>query len=208
MFANSESWNSFYKENKRGGPWDPPSFLPDQHVVDFVQHFNFEKNTKILDLGCADGKNSRFLLTKGFQVYGVDISEEVVSRTQKKLPKGKFSVQDISNLSFSSAYFDSAIDAGALHVNDPKGYRKIIENYALILKPRGKLFIRCFNNTEPKKIFDVSKQYDMPVYGFPLDYFREIFKDLFKEIKMIHDPNYGAHGLGCNYFYLENAALV
>lgn len=208
MYVNGESWNAFYKANKKGGPWDPPSFLPDQHVIDFIQYFNFKPNTKIIDLGCADGRNSRYLLLKKFDVYGIDISEEVISRTQKRLPKGKFSVQDISNLSFPENHFDCAIDAGALHVNDPYGYRKIIENYFAVLKPNGKLFIRCFNEDQPKIIFEVSKQYNMPVFGFSANYFREIYKDLFNEVKIIYDPNYGAHGFGCNYYYLEKAALV
>ena len=48
----------------------------------------------------------------------------------------------------------------------------------------------------------------MPVFGFSANYFREIYKDLFNEVKIIYDPNYGAHGFGCNYYYLEKAALV
>ena len=42
-----------------------------------------------MDSGCADGRNSEYLINEGFKVTGVDFSQTVIERTQKRLPKGK-----------------------------------------------------------------------------------------------------------------------
>ena len=97
-----EEWDKFFQQHPTGGPWDwkNPSKarkLQDDHIVDFLKYHSFEKNLKVLDCGCADGRNSEYLINEGFEVTGVDFSQTVIERTQKRLPKGKFLTGDIEN---------------------------------------------------------------------------------------------------------------
>ena len=158
-----EEWDKFFKQHPYGGPWDfnkHTKKLQDDHVVDFIKYYNFEKNLKVLDCGCADGRNSEYLINEGYEVTGVDFSQTVIERTQKRLPKGKFLTGDIRKLDkIESNSFDFLIDAGALHVNYPQDTISIIKEYHRILKPSGKMFIRVFNKDDdtPNPIFAVNK---------------------------------------------------
>lgn len=43
--------------------------------------------SKILDVGCGDGRNAVFLLEQGFEVYGTEITEEICSHTEERIKK-------------------------------------------------------------------------------------------------------------------------
>ena len=207
-----EEWDEFFKHHPTGGPWDykNPSMerkLQDDHVVDFIKYYNFEKNLKVLDCGCADGRNSEWLIAEGFEVTGVDFSQTVIERTQKRLPKGKFLVGDIRKLDeIEDNSFDFLIDAGALHVNYPEDTLSIIKEYHRILKNSGKMFIRVFNKEDhtSNPIFTINEDLTMPVFGYSQFVFTNHIKNYFNVKYKIYDPNYGMHGQGCSYYYLES----
>jgi len=204
-----EEWDKFFQQHPNGGPWDYNKNikkLQDDHIVDYIKYYNFEKNLKVLDCGCADGRNSEYLINEGFDVSGVDFSQAVIKRTQKRLTKGKFFVGDIRKLDkVESNSFDILIDAGALHINYPQDVMLIIKEYHRILKSFGKMFIRVFNKDDytPNPIFYVNENRTMPVFGYSLAGFCNSILDYFNVKNVINDPNYGAHGQGCNYYYLE-----
>lgn len=204
-----EEWDKFFKQHPYGGPWDfnkHTKKLQDDHVVDFIKYYNFEKNLKVLDCGCADGRNSEYLINQGFEVTGVDFSQTVIERTQKRLTKGKFLVGDIRKLDeIEENSFDFLIDAGAFHVNYPQDTLSIIKEYHRILKPSGKMFIRVFNKDDdtPNPIFPVNEDGTMPVFGYSESVFINRIKDYFNVEYKKYDPVYGMHGQGCNYYYLE-----
>lgn len=198
MSINETAWNWFYKLHPKGGPWDTVDFSPDQHVVDFINFYNL-KNSRILDSGCADGRNAKFLNDQGHEVVAIDISEEVINRASDKFPQIKF--YNLNLLDLIDIPFDAIVDAGALHVNHPDSYGDIFRKYSDLLKPNGLLFIRIFNNEDTAKIFDVS--FDMPVYGMDQRNVEALISDSFCIENILYDKNYGAHGKGCNYYYMK-----
>ena len=70
-----EKWNSKYLKNS--GKSDPSKILG--KYISLVSHGN------ALDLACGNGRNSRFLAQKGFQVDAVDISSIASSRIRQML---------------------------------------------------------------------------------------------------------------------------
>lgn len=46
-----------------------------------------EKKEKLLDFGCGEGTNLEFFHKKGFDVYGVDISELSIQKCKEKMPE-------------------------------------------------------------------------------------------------------------------------
>lgn len=72
--AKQENWSSRYKS--RPEELKPPS--------DFLMN-NIEslKKGTVLDLACGDGSNAIFLAKQGFEVTGVDFSEEALNRLEK-----------------------------------------------------------------------------------------------------------------------------
>ena len=197
-----KKWNIFYNNNPDGGPWDDN---PNNHIVNFIEKYKFKKGLKVLDCGCADGRNSIYLINYGLDLTGIDFSEVVIERTQKRYPTGKFVVDDIRSLSLEKNSFDIVIDAGALHVNDPKDCEKILNEYYMVLKKSGKMFIRIFNRLIDSDIpiFHVTPDNTMPVFGYSKPKFSSMVEKYFDIEEIIFDPYYGSHGLGCHYYYLN-----
>jgi SAM-dependent methyltransferase len=197
---NKESWNTFYLDHKNGGPWDI-SRGPDDHVVEFIDSLPNEK-LDVLDSGCADGRNLKYILTKGHNVTGLDISKEVTERTQKRFPDATIIHGDIIEQYLNRA-FHVIIDAGAMHVNEPIRHRTMLMSYYSALRHGGRMFIRVFNSPYIQKIFEINSNYDMPVYGMSQKEFGVLCEGLFTIDRVTHDPNYGAHEHGCNYYWLS-----
>lgn len=56
-------------------------------VEDVIKEYKPETKT-ILELACGTGVVAKELMTKGYRVTGLDISEEMLQKAKKNLPKG------------------------------------------------------------------------------------------------------------------------
>ena len=200
---NAIHWDLFYKFNPNGGPWENEDGSPDDHVVDFIKNYNLLPKSVVLDAGCADGKNSTWLINNGFDVHGIDISPTVITRIRQKIKAGKFKSGDIISTGYQNNFFDAIVDAGAMHVNPTDNFKEIFKEYYRILKNNSILFVRLFYNNlnVEDPIFHVVS--GLPVYGCDIEFLKICIDKLFIIEKQIYDPQYGSHGLGCNYFYLR-----
>jgi cyclopropane fatty-acyl-phospholipid synthase-like methyltransferase len=200
---DKELWNVFYHLNPNGGPWDNPNGDPDQHIVDFLNSCSLSVHSKILDVGCGYGKNSAYMIKQGFAVTGVDVAQYAISKCQTDYPAHTFLPIDILENTFQENCFDTIVDAGAMHVNEPSLHRKFFEQYHRILKDNSKCFVRIFNTDQPNKdpIFFVYLR--MPVYGRSVKEVKELISGLFEIEKIIYNKDYGMHGEGCNFYYLK-----
>ena len=200
---DKELWNVFYHLNPGGGPWDNPNGDPDQHVVDFLKFADLKANNKVLDVGCGYGKNSAYMIKQGLNVTGIDVAQYAVARCLENFPGHTFLPIDVLENDFQNEYFESIIDAGALHVNDPSLHRRFFEQYHRILKNNSKFFIRIFNTSEESTdpIFFVYLK--MPVYGHTQQSVANLVDGLFEIEKIYFDNTYGMHGQGCNFYYLK-----
>ena len=80
--------NNIWEKNYKKGRYNK---YPFDEIVSFILSY-FKKNrnkTRILDLGCGGGNNTKFLVDEKFDTYAVDGSSESLSLT-KKLLKNKF----------------------------------------------------------------------------------------------------------------------
>jgi len=92
---------------------------PDKHVIDFIEENKIKPPKKVLDLGCGNGKNAKWLVERGFEVYGVDFSESAIKFARRNVKGAKFLVACARDLPFKNNFFDVVIDAGTIHVNPP-----------------------------------------------------------------------------------------
>lgn len=69
--------------------------------------------SKVLDLACGTGRHTLFLAEKGFDVYGVDISNTAIEITRERIEKHKLNVSlkqsSMFNLDFPDNYFDAIV---------------------------------------------------------------------------------------------------
>lgn len=107
---------------------------------------SFNKNLKILDVGCGTGRHAIELTKRGYQVTGIDLSAAQIERAKEKAAKEglniDFMVRDARQLDFHEA-FDAAImlcEGGfPLMETDEKNF-EILQSVAKALRP-GSIFI-------------------------------------------------------------------
>ena len=102
----------------------------------------------VIDLGCGTGNNALWLLEHGKQTVACDYSEEALRILQKHLPEARAVCCDLTApLPFSDAAADVVISDMSLHFFDDVTTRRLINEIARILRPRGCLILRC-NHTD------------------------------------------------------------
>ena len=114
---------------------------------------------RILDAGCGQGRNLVYFMREGYDIYGVDRSEEAIAAVRElalaleadtALPGGlagsgeeRFRVEPIEKLSFANDYFDVVICNAVLHfAADEAHFLQMAGELWRVLKHDGFLFVR------------------------------------------------------------------
>ena len=81
---NSKAWEKVYESTNFGNQY------PTDGLVSLYHHFmkerlsNLPHPIKVLDFACSHGANAKFFRDLGFEVYGIDISEEAIAYCVKE----------------------------------------------------------------------------------------------------------------------------
>ena len=124
--------------------------------VDFIEkEINFNKEARILDIGCGTGRHSLELARRGYTVTGIDLSPSMIGKAkamaQKENLKIDFQVRDARDFDFRES-FDLAImlceGAFPLMETDEMNF-SILHNAFKSIKPGGKLIQTTLNGLFP-----------------------------------------------------------
>ena len=123
---------------------------------DFIEsEIDFNKQTRILDIGCGTGRHAIELTKRGYTVTGVDLSENLLERARTKAleagVKIDFQRQDARSLTFEKE-FDLAImlceGAFPLMETDEMNFQ-ILQNASKALKEKGAFIFTTLNGLFP-----------------------------------------------------------
>lgn len=105
--ANAANWDERSKNM-----WEKGSR---KTIIPFIKE-HVPSHAKILDVGCGSGYGSYKLDQVGYDVTGVDISEEMIHLAKKKRQGTNmtFSVADVNDLPFESDSFDALMSINVL----------------------------------------------------------------------------------------------
>lgn len=120
--------------------------------VEHVILSKLNKGSSSLDLGCGSGRFSIGAAQSGFDIIGIDITPDAIRAAQQKakqlrLKNVKFSVGDMTNLSFKDKTFDYvfcprfSINAVATFSQREKAVKEMLR----VVKDDGAIFIESFN---------------------------------------------------------------
>jgi len=145
----------------------------------------------VLDLACGDGRNSLYLLSKGFKVTGVDFSSEAINRLNYFAKISEFEVTAVQvdlnqkNSLESLGQFDNII---VNHYRLPEHQMKLISDY---LKKEGVLFVTGFGHKHKPNEKIMERDLIM----------ESDFECLSKNMKLIHYNEYNDER-GCFVTYI------
>lgn len=101
-------------------------------IFDLLSKYRIKKESKILDFGCGSGFGAGELQHQGFNVFGVDVSEEAIEFGRSRAIQN-LSVSKGDNLNFAEGSFDMVMALDVIeHVKDDEHAIKEIER---VLKP-------------------------------------------------------------------------
>ncbi len=121
---------------------------------DSVSHF-FPQTGKLLDLGCGGGEPvTGYFARNGYQVTGVDISEQMIEIARKQLPQGEFIRADMTDCDFDDASFDLIVSTFAIiHIPQPE-QEQLFRNIYKWLKNYGVAYLTLGAKNEQSVIRD------------------------------------------------------
>jgi ubiquinone/menaquinone biosynthesis C-methylase UbiE len=97
---------------------------------------------RVLDVGCGAGVPvARFLVESGFDVVGIDFSENMLRLARENVAEAEFVKKDMTKLDFPADSFDGVIAFySIIHVPKEK-YSSLFDSFHRILKPEGIMLV-------------------------------------------------------------------
>lgn len=141
--------------------WDSPENVarfaeraPDVRLAALVPGFGDPRAVRVLDLGCAGGRNTVFLARLGFDVRAVDASEAMVDETRRRLATllgeaeaaRRARVGRMDDLGWApDAGFDLVVALGIYHcAQSRREWDRALSETARVLAPGGRLLVSVF----------------------------------------------------------------
>jgi len=98
------------------------------------------KNAKVVEIGCADGRDAKEIVKLTKNYTGFDIAEEFIKLAKANLPGVNFEVADAVTYNYSNNLDIVFAFASLLHL-DKAEVKKVLEKVHAALKPGGVFFI-------------------------------------------------------------------
>lgn len=126
---------------------------PPEYWVEFFDGIENKKNIKVLDMGCGGGRNTLFLLKKGFDVSSCDLHVEMVKETRRRvkdlLPscevQDKIIQGNMLDLPYEDGEFDIILSNGIFHnVSCKNEFEIAINEASRVLKKNGLICLNMF----------------------------------------------------------------
>jgi ubiquinone/menaquinone biosynthesis C-methylase UbiE len=135
-------WAAMY-ESGEPSVWSAQDLVMRRRFALEMIQASVPEGSKILDLGCGTGDMAAELMQNGYDVWGVDIAEQMIRYVRARLRPDRFRVGDVEHIDFPDGTFDAVVCLGVLEYLDRDGLalREILR----VLKPGGRAVISTPN---------------------------------------------------------------
>ncbi|MDW8273031.1 MAG: class I SAM-dependent methyltransferase [Chitinophagales bacterium] len=179
-------------------------------AIQFVEENDISKNKKILEIGCSTGFLSAYLRAKGYEVYGIDVSEKAIKEACEKFgPYYSTSMPDdkIFDLVFSCGtigcvdqpynFLDKVLsrlsDKGVIFCNAPNKNSMLVDQLWLSTPPPDMISIfapKTFGIFAEKRglnlIYKEDKNKILATITYPIQFSSLSATDFLTRMKYIH----------------------
>jgi 2-polyprenyl-3-methyl-5-hydroxy-6-metoxy-1,4-benzoquinol methylase len=136
----------------------------------FIQ--SLPQGAHVLDVGCATGLKSKYLIEHGFQVHGIDIADTFIEIAKREVPEGSFQELSMMDLDSLTDTFDGVFaQASLLHI-PKKDAGEAVQKMARRLVSQGILYIAVKESKEGLPDEGILKEQS---YGFEYERFFSYF---------------------------------
>ena len=127
---------------------------PDRRLMELLDSFEVPGTTRVLDLGCAGGRNTAVLAERGFDVLAIDSSSSMVARTRERVAallgsgeaERRVRVGRMEELvDYASESFDLVVALGVYHnATSDETWDRAVSETARVLVLDGLLLVANF----------------------------------------------------------------
>ncbi len=113
--------------------------------------FNAHKHLPLLDLACGNGRDTLYFCEQGFQITGVDLAENTITRLRNSTSLD-FRTADACQLPFPGNYFGTVYNFGLMHVFTEQRVaqrQKVMSEIKRVLKPGGLALLNILWTDQP-----------------------------------------------------------
>src|SRR3990167_2075578 len=103
------------------------------------------KGAKILDVGSGTGHLTQWLKEKGYEVKGLEPSEEMLNYAHKNFPDVQFTKGVSSALPYNENEFDLIVSFEVLRYLNKEVNEQTYKEFYRVLKPNGQFFVTHVN---------------------------------------------------------------
>jgi ubiquinone/menaquinone biosynthesis C-methylase UbiE len=96
---------------------------------------------RVLDVGCAAGRDAKILKDIGFTVTGIDLAEKLLDIARKSYPDITFILADMRKLPFEDESFDAVWASAVLHHITKNEMPGALQEIRRVLVPGGVLYV-------------------------------------------------------------------
>lgn len=163
----SSNWAGIYKKEDLYYPAEGVIRILKGRFPDLDMRF-LEKGTKILDLGAGDGRHFPLFNQLGFDIYGLEITKEIVDEINNKISglgiDCLVKVGVASNIPFDDGFFDVLLTWNSCYYMEHRNtnFDLHVSEMARTIKKDG--YIICSVPKFNSFIFDNSEEYSTPGY--------------------------------------------
>lgn len=136
---------------------------PSPIVIQILDRYGIGKNNKILEIGCGEGRDARFLLNRGFDVLATDISSSAIGFCRRENPDWADRFQVLDCLSqcletgFSCIYAIAVLHMLVDDLHRDRFYRFLWEH----LEEDGIALIGTMGDGEMERSSDTATAFDL-----------------------------------------------
>jgi cyclopropane fatty-acyl-phospholipid synthase-like methyltransferase len=112
-------------------------------TYDIICNTLVKDKSRLLEVGCGPGNITKYLLNKkpDFNIFGIDVSPNMIELASKNNPSASFSVLDVRHISAINTKFDGIICGFCLPYLSPSDTEKFISDSYSLLNMDGLIYI-------------------------------------------------------------------
>ena len=139
-------WEAAYRKRPSG------ECRPHQDAEFLDRFFREHAVSKILDLGCGDGRHLVYFAKRGYRMYGLDIAPTGIQLSEEWLSREGLSAElvtsDMTDIPWPDSLFDATICVQVINHHRIREIRQTIQEVYRTLRPGGHLFLTV-STTQP-----------------------------------------------------------